>query len=136
MMEYIVICLSSIFEQIPIVTELPVGLNYQDHSSAFRNVFFENPQVPKEEHLYKANLSSTKSLMEYCPLTTAAGQAFSFFDVDKEGNYFLSNKMPEIQIFMIGGPFIVDPDDEVLSRFNEFANFGPLLVRRDLRIFC
>jgi len=63
------------------------------------------------------------------PLTTAAGQAMCFFDVDKEGNYILSNKMPEVQIFMTAGPFIDDPDDEVLSRFNEFANFGPLLVR-------
>jgi len=57
--------MSIIFKQIPIVAELPVGLNYQDHSTAFRNVFFENLPVSKEEHLYKANLLSMRSLMEY-----------------------------------------------------------------------
>jgi len=37
--------------------------------------------------------------------------------------------MPEMQIFMAGAPFIDDPDDEVITRFNKFANFGPSFVR-------
>ncbi|KAF6027442.1 hypothetical protein EB796_014241 [Bugula neritina] len=115
---------------IPMIAELPVGLNYQDHSTVFRNVFFENLKISKEEHFYKRNLLTTKAMIDYFikgegPLTTAAGQALCFFDADEEGNYILTNKMPEMQIFMAGAPFIDDPDDEVITRFNKFANFGP-----------
>jgi len=47
------------------IAELPVGLNYQDHSTVFRNVFFENLKISKEEHFYKRNLLTTKAMIDY-----------------------------------------------------------------------
>ncbi|KAF6027440.1 hypothetical protein EB796_014239 [Bugula neritina] len=117
-----------------VMADLPVGLNYQDHVSAFTDIFLDEIPFNESQHVTISKFQTISSFIKYLlfgkgPLTTGPVQAVSFFDVDGTGDFCVSEEMPKVQIHSLMGPLQDDPNDDINQQLNKMQNLKPNTVK-------
>ncbi|XP_067945995.1 alcohol dehydrogenase [acceptor]-like isoform X2 [Watersipora subatra] len=121
---------------LPVIAELPVGLNFQDHVNIQRNIVFDNPPFPPEKRFTPDTLMTLSCLAKYLflnkgPLTSAHIQAVSFFDV-KDGKHAITSSMPEVQFHSLISGLNYPVDNPVAIQFIDMYNYSKTTLKEIL----
>ncbi|XP_067947607.1 alcohol dehydrogenase [acceptor]-like [Watersipora subatra] len=104
--------------KIPMVKELPVGKNFQDHAVIDISMFFENAKESGAGDLseYRHLSSIVKHfIFGKGPLSTVPIEILGFIDVDDEGNVCTSSNAPKLHLFFVDSPMAIENDSDIAT---------------------
>ncbi|XP_067947042.1 alcohol dehydrogenase [acceptor]-like [Watersipora subatra] len=114
--------------RIPLIADLPVGKNYQDHASLFRHMYFEDAAKAKTCDVAELSKKSTflkHSLRGTGLLATNPVQAMCLMDI-KDGSYVYNELPPRVQVCALGMCIGLQEGDSYVKSLN----YNPWTVSR------